>query len=137
MSKRARNAIISLAIFICTFGPISFWASQAEDSDQSYARFEWSMSWLLGVSIVWGVGAMIWDVWHWPRWKQQKEIKQQRKRKENEHAQRYSSPTLPATTVTMDIPTQIRKFAELRDQGLITEDEFQEQKTKLLSYFQK
>ena len=32
-----------------------------------------------------------------------------------------------------DVPTQIKKFAELRDQGLITDEEFLEQKKKLLS----
>ena len=39
----------------------------------------------------------------------------------------------PESSLSTDIPTQIRKFAELRDQGLITEDEFQKQKEKLLS----
>ena len=39
----------------------------------------------------------------------------------------------PESSLSVDVPTQIRKFAELRDQGLITEEEFQVQKTKLLS----
>ena len=39
----------------------------------------------------------------------------------------------PESSLSTDIPTQIRKFAELRYQGLITEEEFQVQKTKLLS----
>jgi hypothetical protein len=33
----------------------------------------------------------------------------------------------------IDIPEQLRKFAELRDNGIITEEEFLEQKKKLLS----
>ena len=121
---------------MCLFAGLGLWTYDG-GSEEGFHKFQNILGWLIVLSLFWGVGAMIWDVWHWPRWKQQKEIKQQRKRKENEHAQRYSSPAPPATTVTMDIPTQIRKFAELRDQGLITEDEFQEQKTKLLSYFQK
>lgn len=32
-----------------------------------------------------------------------------------------------------DVPEQLRKFAELRDQGTITDEEFLEQKKKLLS----
>ena len=32
-----------------------------------------------------------------------------------------------------DVPEQLKKFAELRDQGIITEEEFLEQKKKLLS----
>ncbi len=44
------------------------------------------------------------------------------------------TPTsVPESSLSVDVPTQIRKFAELRDQGLITEEEFQVQKTKLLS----
>jgi hypothetical protein len=31
------------------------------------------------------------------------------------------------------VPEQLKKFAELRDQGIITEEEFLEQKKKLLS----
>lgn len=34
---------------------------------------------------------------------------------------------------SVDVPEQLRKFAELRDQGIITEEEFSEQKKKLLS----
>jgi hypothetical protein len=36
-------------------------------------------------------------------------------------------------TQSVDVPEQLKKFAELRDQGIITEDEFLEQKKKLLS----
>lgn len=32
-----------------------------------------------------------------------------------------------------DIPSQIRKLSELRDQGILTEDEFTQKKTELLS----
>jgi hypothetical protein len=32
-----------------------------------------------------------------------------------------------------DVPEQLKKFAELRDQGIITDEEFLEQKKKLLS----
>jgi hypothetical protein len=35
--------------------------------------------------------------------------------------------------VTSDIPDQIRKFSELKDQGILTEEEFQQKKTDLLS----
>jgi hypothetical protein len=34
---------------------------------------------------------------------------------------------------SVDVPEQLRKFAELRDQGIITDEEFLEQKKKLLS----
>ena len=34
---------------------------------------------------------------------------------------------------SVDVPAQLRKFAELRDQGIITDEEFLEQKKKLLS----
>ena len=34
---------------------------------------------------------------------------------------------------SVDVPEQLKKFAELRDQGIITDDEFLEQKKKLLS----
>jgi Short C-terminal domain len=33
----------------------------------------------------------------------------------------------------MDIPSQIGRLAELRKQGLLTEEEFQRKKTELLS----
>ncbi len=33
----------------------------------------------------------------------------------------------------VDIPEQIRKFAELKEQGIITEEEFQAKKRELLS----
>ena len=35
--------------------------------------------------------------------------------------------------LSVDVPEQLRKFAELRDQGIITDEEFLEQKKKLLS----
>lgn len=38
-----------------------------------------------------------------------------------------------AIVQSVDVPEQLRKFAELRDQGIITEEEFLEQKKKLLS----
>lgn len=34
---------------------------------------------------------------------------------------------------TDDIPAQIKKLAQLKDEGIITEDEFQDKKTKLLA----
>ena len=34
---------------------------------------------------------------------------------------------------SVDVPEQLKKFAELRDQGIITDEEFLEQKKKLLS----
>ena len=36
-------------------------------------------------------------------------------------------------TVEEDIPTQIKKYAELKEQGIITEKEFEEKKKKLLN----
>ena len=38
-----------------------------------------------------------------------------------------------AIVQSVDVPEQLRKFAELRDQGIITDEEFLEQKKKLLS----
>ena len=38
-----------------------------------------------------------------------------------------------AIVQSVDVPEQLKKFAELRDQGIITDDEFLEQKKKLLS----
>jgi hypothetical protein len=38
-----------------------------------------------------------------------------------------------AIAQSVDVPEQLRKFAELRDQGIITDEEFLEQKKKLLS----
>ena len=38
-----------------------------------------------------------------------------------------------AVVQSVDVPEQLRKFAELRDQGIITDEEFLEQKKKLLS----
>lgn len=38
-----------------------------------------------------------------------------------------------APAQSVDVPEQIKKFAELRDQGIITDEEFLEQKKKLLS----
>ena len=36
-------------------------------------------------------------------------------------------------TQSIDIPEQIRKFAELKEQGILTEEEFQTKKRELLS----
>lgn len=36
-------------------------------------------------------------------------------------------------TVNPDIPSQIQKLSELKDQGILTEDEFKQKKTELLS----
>jgi hypothetical protein len=36
-------------------------------------------------------------------------------------------------TQSVDVPEQLKKFAELRDQGIITDEEFLEQKKKLLA----
>jgi hypothetical protein len=43
-----------------------------------------------------------------------------------------SKPTFPAAP-PLDIVDQIKRLAELRDQGILTEEEFQQQKTKLLN----
>ncbi len=39
---------------------------------------------------------------------------------------------MPATPKSEDLASQIRKLAELRDEGILTEDEFQAKKTDLL-----
>lgn len=44
---------------------------------------------------------------------------------------RHSSPT-PLSTNTFDIADQIKKLADLKEQGILTEDEFSSQKAKLL-----
>jgi Short C-terminal domain len=41
--------------------------------------------------------------------------------------------TAPSSPAADDIPAQIRKLAELRDQGILSEDEFTAKKTELLS----
>lgn len=38
----------------------------------------------------------------------------------------------PAASPTNDIPAEIRRFAELRDQGIITEEDFNAKKQQLL-----
>lgn len=38
----------------------------------------------------------------------------------------------PSTTPTDDVAAQIKQFAELRDQGILTEDEFTAKKKQLL-----
>ncbi len=48
-----------------------------------------------------------------------------------EHAPEYE--TTPTPEVNADIPTMISKLADLRTQGVITEDEFQQKKAQLLS----
>jgi hypothetical protein len=51
----------------------------------------------------------------------------------------YVQPNLGKTTVTsnnsvsMDIPSQIQKLSELKDLGILTENEFNQKKTELLS----
>jgi Short C-terminal domain len=39
----------------------------------------------------------------------------------------------PSSAPTLDPADQIRKLAQLRDDGLITEEEFQEKRTSLLA----
>lgn len=38
-----------------------------------------------------------------------------------------------ATEIATDIPTQIKKLSELKDQGILSEEEFEEKKKELLS----
>ncbi|OGO66767.1 MAG: hypothetical protein A2029_03205 [Chloroflexi bacterium RBG_19FT_COMBO_47_9] len=40
---------------------------------------------------------------------------------------------MPATDIKTDIPVMISKLADLRTQGVLTEDEFQQKKSELLS----
>jgi hypothetical protein len=47
----------------------------------------------------------------------------------NDHRQKVS---VPSESRNVDIAEQIKKFADLKDQGIITEEEFIEQKQKLL-----
>ena len=42
-------------------------------------------------------------------------------------------PVVQAAAPQVDVADQLAKFADLRDKGILTEDEFQEQKRKLLS----
>lgn len=42
------------------------------------------------------------------------------------------APIQPATTPTDDVAAQIKQFAELRDQGILTEEEFSAKKKQLL-----
>lgn len=44
-----------------------------------------------------------------------------------------NSQTNVASNINIDIPTQIKKLAELKNQGILTEDEFNKKKTELLS----
>lgn len=43
------------------------------------------------------------------------------------------SQTNGTSSIDTDIPTQIKKLAELKDQGILTEDEFNKKKIELLS----
>ncbi len=43
------------------------------------------------------------------------------------------APLAPAAPAAPDLVTQLKQLAELRDQGILTDDEFQAQKTKLLA----
>ncbi|MGB8312123.1 MAG: SHOCT domain-containing protein [Halobacteriota archaeon] len=44
-----------------------------------------------------------------------------------------NQPPLQQQTPSIDIPEQIRKLAELKDQSILTEEEFQTKKQELLS----
>jgi hypothetical protein len=43
-----------------------------------------------------------------------------------------AAPAPPAPPQAVDVVEQLKKFAELRDQGILTEEEFAAQKAKLL-----
>ena len=61
--------------------------------------------------------------------KRQAEFEAVREHVENYIAARSGAPSAPAEG---DPAEQIRKLAQLRDEGLVTEDEFQAKKTQLL-----
>jgi len=44
-----------------------------------------------------------------------------------------TAPSEPTPSAALDIPTQIAKLAELRDQGILTNEEFEQKKTDLLN----
>lgn len=49
-------------------------------------------------------------------------------------AGRVAAPaSVPAAVEPVDVIDQLKRFAELREQGILTEEEFQAQKAKLLS----
>lgn len=46
----------------------------------------------------------------------------------------YKNKPIPsANSAVLDLPSQLEKLASLKDKGILTEDEFQEQKKKLLA----
>lgn len=50
----------------------------------------------------------------------------------DQHGQHYTSPEAVVPSPMSDIPAFISRLGDLRDQGLLTEEEFQEKKKKLL-----
>ena len=47
--------------------------------------------------------------------------------------QMYEEPAPPAATSTGDVIEQLRQLGELRDQGVLTDEEFAAQKARILS----
>jgi Short C-terminal domain len=45
----------------------------------------------------------------------------------------HATPAAPASGDTPDVTDQIRKFGQLRDQGLLTDEEFATKKADLLA----
>ena len=49
-----------------------------------------------------------------------------------EQIDRRDAPPAPSIAPTEDVADQIRRFASLRDEGLLTPEEFEAKKTQLL-----
>ena len=52
---------------------------------------------------------------------------------QNAAYQQQEAPQAPAAAPAVDVAGQLKSLAELRDQGILTEEEFAAQKSKLLS----
>ena len=50
----------------------------------------------------------------------------------NQHIEKYKKQSTKASNNNLDVAGQIGKLAELRDKGILTEEEFTIQKKKLL-----
>lgn len=48
-------------------------------------------------------------------------------------AQAAPAPAAPAASITPDIPEQIKKLSKLKDEGILTAEEFEKKKSELLS----
>ena len=70
----------------------------------------------------------------WPRGiKKEQAARAKNLMDEKVHAAKMTGrPAEPAATPQVDVADQLRKFADLRDQGVISDEEFAAQKAKLL-----